>query len=388
MSTGADVVLKGSKRAAISPFIVMDVMRAANKRAAGGGDVLHLEVGQPSTPAPAAVLAEAKAALDSDRLGYTDALGIPELRSRIAGHYKVFYGIEVDTRRIVVTTGSSGAFLLSFLSAFDQGDRVGLALPGYPAYKNILAALDIEVVEIPVDGSSGFQPSAAILEGLDVTLDGLIIASPSNPTGSMLDAGAFALLTEWCRKNGVRLISDEIYHGITYGPDPVTALSLDAEAIIVNSFSKYFSMTGWRLGWMILPEKLLRAAECLTQNFFISPPTLSQIAAAKVFDCYEELDANVARYGENRALLLDRLPGAGFEDLAPSDGAFYIYANVAHLTNDSQEFCKSMLAETGVAVTPGIDFDPERGHRYVRFSYAGSTGEMEEAAKRLKAWLK
>jgi len=350
--------------------------------------VLHLEVGQPSTAAPGPVLAAAKSALDSDRLGYTDALGIPELRRRIARHYMDFYGTVVDSARIVVTTGSSGAFLLSFLSAFDQGDRVGLALPGYPAYKNILAALDIEVVEIPVDGSTRFQPTAAILDRLDVPLDGLIVASPSNPTGSMIGAEEFRLLADWCRSKSVRLISDEIYHGLTYGQTPVTALQLDADAIIINSFSKYFSMTGWRLGWMILPEDLGRAVECLTQNFFISPPTLAQIAAATVFDCYAELNANVARYAENRAVLLERLPGAGFEDLAPPDGAFYIYANVAHLTNNSEEFCKLMLAETGVAATPGIDFDPGRGAGYVRFCYAGSTGDMERAADLLKAWLK
>lgn len=382
------MALKVSNRAEISPFIVMDVMRAANQRAAAGKDVLHLEVGQPSTAAPGPVLAAAKSALDSDRLGYTDALGIPELRRRIARHYMDFYGTVVDSARIVVTTGSSGAFLLSFLSAFDQGDRVGLALPGYPAYKNILAALDIEVVEIPVDGSTRFQPTAAILDRLDVPLDGLIVASPSNPTGSMIGAEEFRLLADWCRSKSVRLISDEIYHGLTYGQTPVTALQLDADAIIINSFSKYFSMTGWRLGWMILPEDLGRAVECLTQNFFISPPTLAQIAAATVFDCYAELNANVARYAENRAVLLERLPGAGFEDLAPPDGAFYIYANVAHLTNNSEEFCKLMLAETGVAATPGIDFDPGRGAGYVRFCYAGSTGDMERAADLLKAWLK
>jgi aspartate/methionine/tyrosine aminotransferase len=382
------VALKVSNRAEISPFIVMDVMRAANQRAAAGKDVLHLEVGQPSTAAPGPVLAAAKSALDSDRLGYTDALGIPELRRRIARHYMDFYGTVVDSARIVVTTGSSGAFLLSFLSAFDQGDRVGLALPGYPAYKNILAALDIEVVEIPVDGSTRFQPTAAILDRLDVPLDGLIIASPSNPTGSMIGAEEFRLLADWCRSKSVRLISDEIYHVLTYGQTPVTALQLDADAIIINSFSKYFSMTGWRLGWMILPEDLGRAVECLTQNFFISPPTLAQIAAATVFDCYAELNANVARYAENRAVLLERLPGAGFEDLAPPDGAFYIYANVAHLTNNSEEFCKLMLVETGVAATPGIDFDPGRGAGYVRFCYAGSTGDMERAADLLKAWLK
>ncbi|NQV56403.1 MAG: aminotransferase class I/II-fold pyridoxal phosphate-dependent enzyme [Rhodospirillales bacterium] len=382
------MTIKVSRRGGISPFIVMDVMRAANARAAEGCDVLHLEVGQPSTPAPRGVLEAAKKILDADLLGYTDALGVPQLRQRISAHYKSFYGLEVDAGRIAITAGSSGAFILAFLSAFDEGDLVGLALPGYPAYKNILQALGLRVAEIPVDGSTRFQPTAEILDRLAEPLDGLIVASPSNPTGSMLPPESFKDLCDWCHDHDVRLVSDEIYHGITYGQGPLSALSMNSEAIVVNSFSKYFSMTGWRLGWLVLPEDLERSIECLAQNIFISPPTLSQLAAISVFDCFDELDANVERYALNREILLTELPKAGFTDLAPPDGAFYIYANIEHMTDDSRQFCQHMLMETGVAATPGVDFDPARGHRFMRFSYAGSSDEMAQVADRLKSWLR
>ncbi|MBT3989016.1 MAG: pyridoxal phosphate-dependent aminotransferase [Rhodospirillaceae bacterium] len=381
------MVLKIAERGVIPPFIVMDVMRAANERAATGKDVLHLEVGQPSTSAPKAVIEAAKKALDQDLLGYTDALGVPPLRERLAAYYKDYYNVTIPVEQIIITTGSSGAFMLSFLAVFDHGDKVGLASPSYPAYRNILRALGVEVVDIPVGLETAFQPTAEILEKLDVDLDGLIIASPSNPTGSMLSAEALEGIVKWCDASGVRLISDEIYHGITYEGKANTALSYGDNAIIVNSFSKYFSMTGWRLGWMIVPENLIRASECLAQNLFISPPTLSQLATISVFDCFDELDANVARYAENRALLLNELPKAGLDRLAPSDGAFYVYADVTRYTNDSQVFCKKVLAETGVAITPGIDFDTERGSQYVRFSFAGATEDMVEAANRLGEFL-
>lgn len=380
------MALKVAKRGLVPPFIVMDVMRAAAERAAAGDDVLHLEVGQPSTGAPQAVLEAAKAALDADPIGYTLALGIEPLRARIARHYADEYGVAIPEERIVVTTGSSGAFLLAFLAAFEPGDRVGLAAPGYPAYRNILTALGITPVLLPVGAQSHFQPSSAILEAVGESLDGLIVASPSNPTGSMLGAAELGDLARYCHDQGIRLVSDEIYHGITYGERAVTAAAQSTEAIVVNSFSKYYSMTGWRLGWMVVPPDLLRAVECLAQNFFISPPTLSQRAALAVFDCREELDRNVARYARNRALLLEELPKAGFHRLAPADGAFYLYADIAHLSNDSQEFCRRMLTETGVAATPGVDFDPEQGHRAMRFSFAGSTEDMAEAARRLRRW--
>lgn len=378
---------KISKRGQVPPFIVMDVMRAAAERVAAGHDVLHMEVGQPSTGAPARVIAAAKHAMDCEPLGYTLAFGLDALRRRIAGHYQTAYGVSIDARNVMVTTGSSGAFLLSFLAAFEPGDKVGLASPGYPAYRNILTSLGIEPVLIPVGPSSRFQPTLADVRSLGQKLDGLIIASPSNPTGSMVSAAALAALSGWCEEQGVRLVSDEIYHGLTYAQPAATAAGTDG-AVVINSFSKYFSMTGWRLGWMVVPDDLLRSVECLGQNLFISPPTLSQYAALAVFDCLDELDANVARYAENRAILLQELPGAGFDRLAPADGAFYLYADIARWTDDSVGFCRRMLNETGIASTPGVDFDPIEGHHFLRFSFAGATEDMVEAARRLKSWSK
>ena len=380
------MALKVSSRGRVPPFIVMDVMRAANERMAQGEDVLHLEVGQPGTPAPRGVIEAARAALERDRIGYTEATGLMSLRARIARHYQETAGLELDPGRVVVTTGSSGGFLLSFLSCFEAGDRVALAAPGYPAYRNILSALGIEPVVLETEAAHRFQPTPDLLAAAGGRLDGLIVASPSNPTGTMLDRAAFEALVAYCRERDIRLISDEIYHGITYDAPAVSVLELSDEAIVINSFSKYFSMTGWRLGWMVLPHDLLRPVECLAQNLFISPPTLSQVAGEAAFDCRAELDGYVAAYGRNRALLLRDLPQAGFDRLAPADGAFYIYADVTQRTNDSEAFCKRMLAETGVAATPGIDFDPARGNRFVRFSFAGPEDEIAEALKRLRAW--
>jgi len=380
------VALKVARRGAVPPFIAMEVLRDANERAARGENILHLEVGQPSTAAPRAVIEAAKRALDRDQLGYTEALGIPPLRQRIARHYREMYGVAVDPARVVVTTGSSGAFLLSFLAAFDPGDRVALAAPGYPAYRNILGALGITPVNLLTGVETRFQPTPELLDRVDGRIDGLIVASPSNPAGTMIDADGLRRLHDYCRARQIRLVSDEIYHGITYGMTPTTALALGEDAIVINSFSKYFSMTGWRIGWMVAPADLLRPIECLAQNLFISPPTLPQFAASAAFDCREELEANVRRYAENRALLLAQLPRAGFDRLAPADGAFYIYADVSRLTNDSGEFCRRMLAETGVAATPGGDFDAERGHHFIRFSFAGSAADIAAAAERLLAW--
>lgn len=377
---------KVSSRGRIPPFIAMDVLRAANERAATGAEVLHLELGQPSTSAPDAVIAAAERALRSEALGYTDALGIPPLRRAIARYYRERYAFDLDPERVIVTVGSSGGFLLAFLAAFDPGDRIGMVSPGYPAYRNILRALGLEPVEIPAGPVERFQPNPALLERLERPVDGLIVASPANPTGTMLNPEDLAILARYCDAHGIRLISDEIYHGITYDRAEATALASSAHAIVVNSFSKYFSMTGWRLGWLILPADLVRPVECLAQNLFISPPALSQHAAIAAFDCRDELDANVARYRENRALLLGELPKAGFDRLAPPDGAFYIYADIAHLTNDSDEFCRRVLAETGVAMTPGLDFDPERGSGTLRISFAGSTETIAEATRRLRMW--
>ena len=379
---------KISKRGEIPAFIVMEVMRAAAERAASGADVFHMEVGQPGTGAPRGVIDAARAALDEHRIGYTVALGIPELREAIAGHYRDYYGVNVPIERIVVTTGSSGAFLLSFLSAFDQGDRVALAAPGYPCYRNILSALGVEPVSLMTTAADRFQPTPELLDKAraEGPIHGLILASPSNPTGTMLGRTELQALVDYCHAHDIRLISDEIYHGITFHHKADTAAGMSDDAIIINSFSKYFSMTGWRLGWMVVPEDLMRPVESLAQNLFISPPTLSQVAAVAAFDCHEELAANLARYAANRELLLTELPKAGFTDLAPADGAFYIYADVGHLTNDSEAFCRRLLKEAGVAVTPGVDFDPWRGNRFVRFSFAESTDEIAAAAAALRKW--
>jgi len=375
-----------SRRGAIPPFQVMEVMRAAEARAAAGGEVFHLEVGQPSTGTPRGVIEAAARTMADDVLGYTLALGVEPLREAISGHYRDAYGIDVPAARIVVTTGASGAFILAFLAAFEAGDRVALALPGYPGYRHILTALGNRAVIIQTDAASRYQPSIALLERLDPPIAGLIVASPSNPAGSMIPGDEFAEIAAYCERRGIRLVSDEIYHGITYGEPAVTAAGLSDTAVVINSFSKYFSMTGWRLGWMVVPEDLLRSVESLAQNLFISPPTLSQHAAVAAFDCHAELEANIERYAANRALLLEELPKAGFDSLAPADGAFYLYADVSHMTNDSQDFCRRMLEETGVAATSGIDFDPLRGHAHVRFSFSGSTEDMAEAAKRLRNW--
>ena len=384
------MALKQSIRGQVPPFIVMDVMAEANRREAAGEDVLHLEVGQPSTGAPSGVIEVAQATLVSDKLGYTEALGIDPLRERIAKYYGETHDIDLAADRVVVTTGSSGGFMLAFLSAFDTGDRVALADPGYPAYRNILSALGIEAVAIPTTIDERYQPTPELLDRVvreTGAIDGLIVASPANPTGTMLAAAEMKALTGYCDANGVRLISDEIYHGITYEGAGETALSFTDNAFIVNSFSKYYSMTGWRVGWMVVPEDLHRSVECLAQNLFISVPALSQRAACAAFDCREELDANVLRYAANRELLLRELPKAGLDRLAPADGAFYIYAEVGHLTNDSEAFCRQILAETGVAMAPGTDFDRERGRATVRISFAGDTATMGEAARRLQAWL-
>ena len=384
-------MLKKSLRGAVPPFIVMDVMQAAADREAAGKPVFHLEVGQPNTSAPAGVLAAARAALDTDKVGYTVAFGLPALRQKIADHYHRTHGVQVGTDRIVVTTGSSGAFTLAFLAAFDAGDRVALASPGYPAYRNILTALGIEVVDLLSGPETRYQPSPELLEKAQSEsgrkLDGLIVASPSNPAGTILSAAEFGALDAYCKSNGIRLISDEIYHGIDYGRPATTALAYGNDAIVINSFSKYFSMTGWRLGWMIVPEQLARSVECLAQNFFISPPTVSQIAAIAAFDCHEELEENLKRYAINRDILMTGLPQAGLTEIAPPDGAFYIYANVSKFTNNSADFCRRLLADTGIAITPGNDFDPQRGDAYVRFSYAGSDATMSAACEHLKDWL-
>jgi aspartate/methionine/tyrosine aminotransferase len=332
------------------------------------------------------VLDAARRALIGERIGYTDALGIAPLRVAIAANYWAQYGITVDPAEIVVTTGSSAAFQLAFLAAFEPGHRVGLAVPGYPAYRNILKALEIEPVLIAVGENAHYQPTPELLADMGA-LDGLVIASPANPTGTMIGAADLARLAGYCRDRGVRLISDEIYHGITYETPATTARACGREAVVVNSFSKYYSMTGWRLGWMLVPPDLARSVECLAQNFYISPPALSQYAAIPVFGCHAELDRHVARYRTNRDLLVGSLSAAGLSRFAPAEGAFYLYVDISPLTRDSEDFCRRLLAEIGVAVTPGLDFDPIDGGGWVRFSYAGSTEDIAEAARRLADWL-
>src|SRR5215472_8091150 len=379
-------MMRVSRRGLVPPFIAMDVLRAANERELAGGDVVHLELGQPGSSAPEPVLEAARRALTSERIGYTDALGIAPLRQAIAAHYRTQYGVAVDPAEVVVTTGSSAAFQLAFLAAFEPGARVGLAVPGYPAYRNILTALDIEPMLIAVGENAHYQPNPELLAGIGA-LDGLIIASPANPTGTMIGAADLTRLAGYCREHGIRLVSDEIYHGITYETAAATARAFTREAIIVNSFSKYYSMTGWRLGWMLVPPDLARSVECLAQNFYISPPALSQIAALSVFGCRAELDSHVDRYRTNRDLLIGALGSAGLTRFAPAQGAFYLYVDVSTLTRNSEEFCRRLLAETGVAVTPGLDFDPVDGGGWVRLSFAGTTESVAEAARRLKAWV-
>jgi len=384
-------MLKVGRGASAPPFIVMDVIAAANARQAslpvGAPGVIRMEVGQPGTGAPAGAVEAAMAALRSgDPLGYTEAFGRRSLRERIVAHYRDWYGLDVPLERVAVTVGASGGFPLAFLAAFDPGDRVALASPFYPPYVNILTALGMQPVIIEAGPETRFQPSVAMLERLDPVPDGLIVASPCNPAGTMLHPEELAALAAWCDRAGVRLISDEIYHGLNYDSAITTAASLSASAIVVNSFSKYFSMTGWRVGWAVLPEDLVRPVERLGQNFFISAPYISQVVAEAAFDCHDELQANIARYKRSRDHLLRALPEAGFARLSPAEGAFYLFADIGERSNDSVAFCTRMLTEAGVAVTPGVDFDHDRGNRFVRFSYCGREQDMREAAGRLKKW--
>ena len=385
--------LKIGRGASAPPFMVMDVISAANARQAalppGAPGVIRMEVGQPGTGAPAGAVEAAHAALRSGNpLGYTEAFGRRSLRERIAAHYQDWYGLALSADRVAVTVGASGAFPLAFLAAFDPGDRVAMAAPFYPPYVNIITALGMVPVIMEAGPETRFQPSMAMLEKLDPKPDGLIVASPCNPVGTMLHPDELKAIARWCDANGVRLISDEIYHGLHYESAIATAAALSPSAVVINSFSKYFSMTGWRVGWMVLPEDLVRPVECLAQNMFISAPYISQVVAEAAFDCQDELRANIAGYRRSRDFLLQALPEAGFDRLSPAEGAFYLFADISERSNDSMAFCARILAETGVAVTPGVDFDRTRGNRFLRFSYCGPEGDMIEAAERLKAWRK
>jgi aspartate/methionine/tyrosine aminotransferase len=389
MLEAAKQLLKPSKRSDVPPFIVTDVMAAAAQREALGARVIHMEVGQPAAPAPSTAIKAAQAALVHGRIGYTETLGIPSLRVRIAQHYKDTYDLVLDPARVVVTTGSSGAFVLAFLSLFELGDRVALANPGYPPYRHILSALGCEPVLIQTSEETRWALSAKslIAEHQRKPLQGVVVASPANPTGTMMDADTLSRLIAVAEAEGIRMISDEIYHGLDYAFAAETAANVSERTVVINSFSKYFCMTGWRVGWMVVPDSLVRSVERLQGNLAISVPTLAQFAAQAAFDGREEMETVKHSYEENRRILTEGLPKTGIDKFLPVDGAFYLYANIARFSDDSLDFAKRMLNEAGVAATPGIDFDPIDGKHFLRFCYAGSAADTREAVERIGNWL-
>ena len=381
-------MVKNAHRSSIPPFLALEGMRIAHEKEAAGEAVIHLEIGQPSTPAPRLVSEALIDALqDVNTHGYSMPLGLPALRAAIAGHYQTSYGYDAKADDIAVTVGSSTAFALAFLAAFDVGDKVALPTPGYPAYRNLMLALGIEPVALPARAAQGWMPALKEMESWDELPEGLIIASPHNPTGVILSQEELAEIGHWCKVNGVRLISDEIYHGLAFGKSTQSIAHYNDEAIIISGFSKYYSMTGWRLGWMVMPADLREAIERLVQNLFIAAPTPNQIGAVKAFEAGDELDAHIARYQENRDILLSDLHPAFLGNHAPCEGAFYLYADVSALTDDSLAFSKLLLNETGVAVTSGVDFDPEEGQHFVRVSFAGATQDMIEAVARINKFV-
>ena len=377
--------MKNSDRGSVDPFIVMDVMEAASKKEKSGYEVIHLEVGQPGTSAPKLATESVKNGLSDNKMGYTLALGIPDLREKIADLYLRWYKIQVDPERVIVTPGSSGAFILTFTGLFDVGDTVGIGSPGYPSYGKILKALSLNTTTIKTFNYNKFQPVAADI--INNSLNGLIVASPANPTGSMLNKDDLEKLMDACKMKQTVFISDEIYHGIEYESRAVSALEISSDCIVINSFSKYFSMTGWRLGWVVVPKNHIRQFERLAQNMFICAPHISQIAALGALDAYDELNLNLKIYETNRAMLIEELPKLGLKNFAPPDGAFYFYLDVSEYTDDSVSFAKSILDEVHVAITPGIDFDSERGLKTIRLSYACSTSDLKEGLKRLEKFM-
>ncbi len=377
--------MRNSTRSGVDPFIVMDVMEAARRAEEAGRHIIHMEVGQPGTGAPKGATEALAHAMQQGPLGYTVALGLPALRQRIAQMYGDWYNVDLNPERVVITPGSSGGFLLAFTALFDSGDRVGIGAPGYPSYRQILKALGLVPVDLPTAPENRLQPVPTDFAGLD--LQGLMVASPANPTGTMLNRAAMGALIDAAHGQGASFISDEIYHGLEYEAKAVTALELTDECYVINSFSKYFSMTGWRVGWMVVPEDQVRVVERIAQNMFICAPHASQVAALAAMECEDELQANLNVYRQNRALMLDGLPKAGFTNIAPPDGAFYVYADVSDLTDDSRAFAADILDKAGVAVTPGLDFDPTRGHTTLRFSYARATADIQEGLARLQAFM-
>ena len=378
--------MKKSKRSNVDPFIVMDVMESARKAEANGKHVIHMEVGQPGTPAPKRAKQFISDEISNNDLGYTVTLGLPELRNRISKLYGDWYNIDLNPNRIIITTGSSGAFILSFSALFDVGDRVGIAAPGYPSYRQILKSQDLIPIDIFTELQNKFQPIPKDIK--ENNLNGLLVASPANPTGSMLDKKKLEELINTAHENKVSFISDEIYHGIQYENNPTSALEISNECYVINSFSKYFSMTGWRVGWMIVPEDHVRQVERLSQNLFICPPHVSQLTALSAMDAKEELNTNVEVYKKNRSILLEELPKAGLNKFSPPDGAFYIYIDISEYSKDSLNFCREVLDKAGVAITPGLDFDQKRGNSTIRFSYARSTEDIIEGANRIKKFMK
>ena len=377
--------MKKSNRSNVDPFIVMDVMEAARKAEKSGKNIIHMEVGQPGTPAPKLANDSVKKQIQSNNFGYTVALGLPELRSRISKLYGEWYNLDLNPERVIITTGSSGAFILSFATLFDQGNRVGIGSPGYPSYRQILKAQSLIPIDIKTELQNKFQPTPDDVKSNN--LNGLLVASPANPTGSMLDKPSLEKLIVNCEENDVSFISDEIYHGIEYETKSISALEITDNCYVINSFSKYFSMTGWRIGWMVVPEEHVRQVEKVSQNLFICPPHVSQIAALAALDAKDELNENVNVYKKNREILLKELPEAGFTTFSPPDGAFYIYVDISKFSTDSLNFCKRVLDEAGVAITPGLDFDQKRGSSTIRFSYARSTEDIIEGAKRIKKFM-
>lgn len=377
--------MKTSRRSAVDPFIVMDVMEAARAAEDAGRSIIHMEVGQPGTGAPQAAVAAVRDAMDESALGYTVALGLPALRAGIAKTYRTRYGVDLDPNRVVVTSGSSAGFILAFTALFDSGDKVAIGAPGYPSYRQILKAMDLQPLDLPTAPENRLQPVPADFADLDIA--GVMVASPANPSGTMLDHAQMRALIEATQAKGAAFISDEIYHGVEYEARAVSALEISDDVYVINSFSKYYSMTGWRVGWMVVPDDHVRVVERLAQNMFICPPHVAQVAALAALDAGEELEANLDVYRANRALMLEGLPAAGFDKIAPPDGAFYVYADVSDLTTDSRAFAAEILEQAGVAVTPGLDFDPVRGAGTLRFSYARSTAEITEGLARLKAFM-
>ena len=383
-------IISPSARSDVPAFMVMDVMAAAGRLEAAGTRVVHMEVGQPAAGAPASAIRAAVAALGNGPVGYTQALGIPSLRTRIARHYAERHRLEIDPERVIVTTGSSAGFILAFLSMFEPGDRVAIAVPGYPPYRHILTSLGCVPVLIETNAANrwAITPEALLAAHCESPLKGVLVASPANPTGTMMSEEALKALIATAEDAGIAFISDEIYHGLDYAFSAQTAAALSERALIINSFSKYFCMTGWRIGWMVVPEPLARPIERLQQNLAISVPTLSQIAAEAAFDGAAEMETVKAGYLVNRRRLVEELPKCGLDRFLPADGAFYLYADVSRFTNDSYDFAQRLLAEAGVAATPGADFDPVDGRKFVRFCYAGAPAEIDLAIERISSWLK